>query len=121
MPASRTASTRSSISATSCAATSQPQGVAPDIQAQLANLNINATIDNQESTTFIDNANAGKLDGIHLLGWGADYPDPTNFLDFHFGAGASPQFGKKFDDITAALKTGASSKEERIAGRLQEG
>jgi ABC-type transport system substrate-binding protein len=32
----------------------------------------------------------------------------TNFLDFHFGAGASKQFGNKFDDITAALKTGAS-------------
>lgn len=90
-----------------------PKEVATDIQAQLkANLNINATIDIQESTTFIDNANAGKLDGIHLLGWGADYPDQTNFLDFHVGAGASPQFGKKFDDITAALKTGASSKED---------
>ena len=90
-----------------------PKEVATDIQAQLkANLNINATIDIQESTTFIDNANAGKLDGIHMLGWGADYPDQTNFLDFHVGAGASPQFGKKFDDITAALKTGASSKED---------
>jgi ABC-type transport system substrate-binding protein len=90
-----------------------PKEVATDIQAQLkANLNINAAIDIQESTTFIDNANAGKLDGIHMLGWGADYPDQTNFLDFHVGAGASPQFGKKFDDITAALKTGASSKED---------
>jgi ABC-type transport system substrate-binding protein len=43
-----------------------------------------------------------------MLGWGADYPDITNFLDFHFGEGASPQFGDKFDDITAALKEGAS-------------
>ena len=47
------------------------------------------TIEVQESATFIDNADAGKLDGIHILGWGADYPDMTNFLDYHFGAGAS--------------------------------
>ena len=68
----------------------QPVIVAQDIQAQLkANLNIDATIDVQESGTFIDNADAGKLDGIHLLGWGADYPDVTNFLDYHFGAGSS--------------------------------
>ncbi|HEY6058420.1 MAG TPA: ABC transporter substrate-binding protein, partial [Candidatus Limnocylindrales bacterium] len=86
-----------------------PNVVAQDIQAQLkANLNIDATIDVQESGTFIDNANAGKLDGIHLLGWGADYPDVTNFLDFHFGSGASPQFGKHWDDIVADLKDGAT-------------
>ena len=85
-----------------------PNVVAQDIQAQLKqNLGINAKIDIQESGTFIDNANNGKLDGIHLLGWGADYPDVTNFLDFHFGTGASPQFGEKFDDITSALTAGA--------------
>ena len=36
-----------------------------------------------------------------MLGWGADYPDQTNFLGYHFGAGASKQFGDKFDDITS--------------------
>lgn len=88
----------------------EPTVVAQDIQAQLAeNLGINATIDVQESGTFIANANAGELDGIHLLGWGADYPDVTNFLDFHFGSGASPQFGDHFDDITSALADGAST------------
>jgi peptide/nickel transport system substrate-binding protein len=90
-----------------------PKVVAADIQAQLkTNLNITATIDVQESGTFLDNADAGKLDGIHLLGWGADYPDMTNFLDFHFGAGASKQFGEKFDDITAALQAGAAGADD---------
>jgi peptide/nickel transport system substrate-binding protein len=88
----------------------EPTVVAQDIQAQLKdNLGINATIDVQESGTFIANANAGELDGIHLLGWGADYPDVTNFLDFHFGSGASPQFGDHFDDVTSALADGAST------------
>jgi ABC-type transport system substrate-binding protein len=86
-----------------------PNVVAQDIQAQLKqNLNIEAEIEVQESGTFLDNADAGKLDGLYLLGWGADYPDITNFLDFHFGAGASAQFGTKFDDITAALAEGAA-------------
>jgi ABC-type transport system substrate-binding protein len=89
-----------------------PVAVATDLQAQLAELGIEAEIDVQESTAFIDNADAGALTGIHLLGWGADYPDPTNFLDYHFGAGASAQFGDKFDEITEPLATGASTVDE---------
>ncbi len=87
----------------------QPGVVAQDIQAQLKeNLNIDVTIEVQESGTFLDNADSGALDGLHLLGWGADYPDQTNFLDYHFGAGSSKQFGNKFDDLTAVLKEAAS-------------
>jgi len=85
----------------------QPVPVATDLQAQLAEIGINLTLDVQESGTFIDNANAGKL-GLYLLGWGADYPDATNFLDFHFGAGASPQFGTGFPDIQDKLKAAAA-------------
>jgi peptide/nickel transport system substrate-binding protein len=87
----------------------QPAQVAQDIQAQLKdNLGITVKIEVMESGAFIDASSAGQLKGIHLLGWGADYPDQTNFLDYHFGEGASPQFGTKFDDITSALKEGAS-------------
>jgi len=86
----------------------EPVAVATDLQAQLKAIGVNATIEVQESTTYIDNADAGKLDGIHLLGWGADYPDITNFLDYHFGPGASAQFGEKWDDITTALQEGAA-------------
>lgn len=90
-----------------------PKVVAQNLQEQLkTNLNIEATIDVQESGTFLDNADAGKLDGIHLLGWGADYPDVTNFLDFHFGTGSSQQFGTKFDDITAALSAGGAGADD---------
>ncbi len=86
-----------------------PTTIAQEVQRQLAeNLGITATIEVQESGTFLDNSDNGLLDGIYLLGWGADYPDVTNFLDFHFGAGASKQFGEKFDDITSALTAGGS-------------
>ena len=89
-----------------------PTQVATEIQAQLADIGVTAELEPIESTAFIDAANSGELDGIHLLGWGADYPDATNFLDFHFGAGASPQFGEKFDAITEPLAVGASSVED---------
>ncbi len=38
----------------------------------------------------------------------------TNFLDYHFGAGASKQFGNKFDDVVAALKGGASQPTDEL-------
>jgi ABC-type transport system substrate-binding protein len=85
----------------------QPGVVAQDLQAQLAEVGINVTIDLQESGTFIDNADQGNL-SLHLLGWGADYPDATNFLDYHFGAGASAQFGDKFPEITEPLAAAAA-------------
>lgn len=85
-----------------------PNIVAQDIQAQLKeNLNITVNIEVMESGAFLAASDAGQLQGLHLLGWGADYPDQTNFLGYHFGAGASKQFGDKFEDITSALASGA--------------
>ena len=85
-----------------------PNVVATDIQAQLkTNLNIDVTIEPMESGSFLAASSAGQLQGIHLLGWGADYPDQTNFLGYHFGSGASDQFGDKWDDVTSALASGA--------------
>ncbi len=92
-----------------------PEQVAVDLQDQLmANLGITTTIDVQESGTFIDNSDAGNLKGFHLLGWNADYPDPTNFLDYHFGPGASAQFGEGFPDIHAALQKGGTTADPAI-------
>ncbi|MCU0487144.1 MAG: ABC transporter substrate-binding protein [Anaerolineales bacterium] len=87
----------------------QPGVVAQDIQAQLLeNLNITAEIVVMESGAYLDAADSGLLQGLHLLGWGADYPDMTNFLDYHFGGGSSAQFGEQWTDITDALRSGAA-------------
>jgi peptide/nickel transport system substrate-binding protein len=86
-----------------------PVDVATDIQDQLKkNLGITATIDVQDETTYLTTAGRGELDGIFLLGWGADYPDVTNFLDVFFGVGADKGFGDKWDDITGPLAEGGA-------------
>jgi ABC-type transport system substrate-binding protein len=84
----------------------QPPVVATDIQAQLGEVGIDVTVEEVESGTFIGGANAGQYE-LLLLGWGMDFPDPTNFLDAHFGSGAADTFGDKFEDITTPLAAAA--------------
>ena len=96
----------------------EPVVVAQEIQQQLAdNLGITVEIDVRDENTYLTEASSGQLPGIHLLGWGADYPDVTNFLDVHFGVGASEQFGEKFEDITGPLQEASAlaDPEEREA------
>ena len=59
-----------------------------------------------ESGAFIEESTAGRLDGLYLLGWNADYPHITNFLDFHFTA-TNPQFGDPFPEVYEALAKAA--------------
>jgi ABC-type transport system substrate-binding protein len=96
----------------------EPGVVAQDIQAQLAEVGINIEIEVMESGAFLDAADSGDLEGFHMLGWGADYPDQTNFLDYHFGAGASPQFGAGFPDIHEALQEAASLTDQDARNNL---
>jgi ABC-type transport system substrate-binding protein len=92
----------------------QPPVVAQDLKEQLAAIGINATVEEQESGTFIGNANAGNLEGIFLLGWGADYPEVTNFMDYHFGAGATSAFGDPYPELVAPLGEGNSSTDAAV-------
>ena len=92
-----------------------PEQVGQALQSQLQeNLGIPTFIDVQESGTFIANAYQPNLPGFHLLGWNADYPDATNFLDFHFGAGAGPQFGDLLPEITEPLNVGATNVDPEV-------
>jgi ABC-type transport system substrate-binding protein len=93
-----------------------PVETATDFQAQLEAINIHATLEEQESGTFIGNANTGALDGLFLLGWGADYPDTSNFLDYHFGSGCTSAFGpcreSIYQHLTAASATDVAADRE---------
>jgi len=81
----------------------EPALVAVEFQAQLKeNLNIDVEVVVMESGQFIDESTQGNLDGFYLLGWGADYPHVTNFLDFHF-AESNPQYGDPHPEIYEVL------------------
>ena len=79
-----------------------PGKVAQDLQAQLKDVGINVKINVMESGAFLQSVAAGEQ-GMFMLGWGADYPDPTNFYDFHF-TGASKNFGAPYPDLVAEIK-----------------
>jgi ABC-type transport system substrate-binding protein len=84
--------------------TRQPQ-VAQEIQAQLAEIGVKINITPMESGAFLESVAAGEQP-FFLLGWGMDYPDATNFYDFHF-AGGVPRFGEEWPDIIEEIRAAA--------------
>ncbi len=94
-----------------------PGKVAEEIQSQLKKLNIDATIDVQESGTFISNAQTGKLE-MFLLGWGADYPDQTDFMDVFFGKGADKSFGTHWSDLEDIIAQAAALADQTARNKL---
>ena len=83
-----------------------PDKVAQEIQAQLAEVGVKVTLKQMESAAFIDATSAGQ-EGFYLLGWNADYPDATNFYDYHFGNDANKQFGALYPDMVAEISAAA--------------
>jgi len=86
--------------------------VAQEIQAQFKKIGVKIKLTPKESGTFIKSSSEGK-EPFHLLGWGADYPDATNFIDYHFGA-EHKQFGKAFPDILEQIKVGATNSDVAV-------
>ena len=81
-----------------------PPTIAQEIANELStNLGITVTLDLQESGTLLANQSAGKLP-LSLLGWGADFPDASNFMDFHFGPGAGAKFGTPIPALVTAIR-----------------
>jgi len=79
----------------------QPGVIAQDIQAQLKQIGINVTLDVKETSALFDAQAKGQL-SMQLIGWGADYPDATDFMDYHFGKGSPKFFGDhdpKLEDL----------------------
>ena len=96
----------------------EPSIVAVEFQTQLKdNLGIEAEVVVMESGEFIDESTNGRLDGFYLLGWGADYPHVTNFLDFHFNE-KNPQYGKTHPEIYEILKEASTIADKATAQPL---
>ncbi|MCS7350568.1 MAG: ABC transporter substrate-binding protein [Anaerolineae bacterium] len=84
----------------------EPGKVAQDLQAQLAEVGIRVEIKVMESGAFLDSVAAGN-EPMYLLGWLADYPDATNFYDYHFANEANKQFGNLFPDLVQEIRAAA--------------
>jgi ABC-type transport system substrate-binding protein len=90
-----------------------PPTIAQEVASQLeTNLGFDVTIEEQESGTFLDNQQAGTLDGLYLLGWIADYPDASNFLDFHFGPGTGVKFGDPIPELVDVIRQAGETADE---------
>ncbi len=70
---------------------SMGSAVGPDLEAILAawrdNLGINVEIQQVEWATFLKDLHAYRIQ-MSAVAWGADYPDPQNFLDLLFHSGS---------------------------------
>jgi peptide/nickel transport system substrate-binding protein len=83
-----------------------PDKVAQEVQAELKEIGINVTLKEMESAAFIDATSAGQ-EAFYFLGWNMDYPDATNFYDYHFATAANQQFGDLYSDIVAEINAAA--------------
>lgn len=92
-----------------------PPVIAQEIANELqTNLGITVTLDLEDSGTFLDNNTFGKLDGLFLLGWGMDFPDASNFFDYHFGPGTGVKFGKAIPELVADITKGDQSSDPAV-------
>ncbi|MDQ7034225.1 MAG: ABC transporter substrate-binding protein [Anaerolineae bacterium] len=78
-----------------------PGVIATDLQAQLAETGFAADVQVVESGTFIQSSGDGN-EPLHILGWGADYPDAYNFLTCCLLEN-QPQFGNPYADVYEPL------------------
>jgi len=83
-----------------------PDKVAQEIAAELTKIGVKVKVTQEESTTFLDNTSAGK-EPFYLLGWGVDYPDSTDFFDYHFANASNAQFGDLYPDLAAEIRAAA--------------
>lgn len=82
-----------------------PGKVAQEIQAELKQIGVNVKLDVMESTAFLDATSKGQKP-FYMLGWSVDYPDSTDFYDYHFANAANLQFGTPFSDLVSAIHAG---------------
>jgi ABC-type transport system substrate-binding protein len=84
-----------------------PDKVGQVIQSDLKKVGIDAEFVTYDWGVYLDKVAAGEAD-LFMLGWMADYPDATNFVDVFFGSGADKSFGDTHPEIVAVLTQAAA-------------
>ena len=81
-----------------------PTAVAQMLADRLkADLGSTSPLKVQDLESLTADADAGRIEGLYLLGARPRYPDASYLLDGHFGSQASDQFGPQFEDVVTAL------------------
>ncbi len=88
---------------------STPKPVAEAFAAQLADVGIQVELKTEDWGAYLDNVDAGKKNGMWMLGWTGDYADPNNFLYVFFGPTAETQQGYKNDTLIDTLNKAGSA------------
>jgi peptide/nickel transport system substrate-binding protein len=83
-----------------------PAKVGQVFQSDLKKIGIDAEIVTYDWGVYLDKTAAGEAD-LFMLGWMADYPDATNFLDVFF-TGVDASFGDAFPEVVEVLKKAAA-------------
>lgn len=76
-----------------------PKDVAEAIAGYLSDVGINAQLNTEDWGIYLSDYDEGKFP-MYMLGWGADYPDPNNFINTFFNASESVN-GFGWDDDNA--------------------
>ncbi|HEX6288451.1 MAG TPA: ABC transporter substrate-binding protein [Herpetosiphonaceae bacterium] len=92
-----------------------PQPVAEAFAAQLADIGIKVELKTEDWGAYLDNVDAGKKNGMWMLGWTGDYADPNNFLYVFFGPTVELKQGYKNQELITILENGGTAKSQEEA------
>jgi peptide/nickel transport system substrate-binding protein len=95
-----------------------PQPIAEAYATYLADIGIKVELKTEDWGVYLDNWDAGKKNGLVMLGWTGDYGDPNNFLFTHFGPGNESEAGYKNDALWKLLANAGSAKSQDEATKF---
>lgn len=95
-----------------------PQPVAEAFAAQLADVGIQVELKTEDWGAYLDNVDAGRKNGMWMLGWTGDYADPNNFLYVFFGPTTELKQGYKNQELIDLLEQAGTAKSQDEAATL---
>lgn len=96
--------------------TAQP--IAEAYATYLADIGIKVELKTEDWAVYLDNVDAGKKNGMFMLGWTGDYGDPNNFLYVHFGPSWQKKDGYKNQQLWDTLQKAGSATSQAESATL---
>jgi peptide/nickel transport system substrate-binding protein len=81
-----------------------PIGVATDIQAQLAEIGVDVSLEVKDPGTYLDQLLSGQLGGMSFSASLPDYPEAWNAIGLDFGPSSGPEHGDRYPALVAAIE-----------------